>query len=66
MKTCGKNAEPMRVVIWAKTITNEWKDPFDRRGALLKDVKLCSQISQSSLVQLTSLLESMARRDGIV
>ena len=52
--------------IWAKTIANEWKEPFERRRALLKDVKLCSQISQSSLVQLTSLLESMAKRDGIM
>ncbi len=45
MRTCGKNAEPTRVVIWAKTIINEWREPFDRGRVFFKDVRFCAQIS---------------------
>ena len=38
MRACGKNIEPIRVVAWAKTITNECRERFDLGRVCFEDV----------------------------
>ena len=44
MRTCGRNIEPIIVVAWARTITNEWRERFDLGRVFFKDVSFCSQL----------------------
>ena len=43
-RTCSKNIEPKKVVTWAKTFTNEWREPFDRGCVCFRDVRICCRV----------------------